>query len=156
MTEDEPEIILIDQEEAARPKNVLSRLKAASSAALMQLVTPEQAAAGATLAALQARAKAREEADAEIQDLRRQLAVARAQMRCRCADGPCPNCAASHSPRYYDDGEACAHCGAEPPANVLFIDKWDGWDDLASADGQATGQTPMVKHLNRRKKQRRP
>jgi hypothetical protein len=127
---DEPEIILIDQEEGAWPKNTLSRLRDASSAALMRLVTPEQASAGATLAALQARAKAREEADAEIQDLRRQLAVARAQMRCKCADGPCPNCAASHSPCYYD-GKPCAHCGAEPPADVLFIDKWDGWEDLA-------------------------
>ena len=131
MNDDEPEIILIDQEEALRPKNTFARLKEASSAAMMRLVTPEQASAGATLAALQARAKAREESEAEIQELRQQLAVARSQMRCKCADGPCPNCAASHSPGYYDRGEPCAHCGAVPPEGVLFIDKWEGWEDLA-------------------------
>jgi hypothetical protein len=127
--DDEPEIILIDQEDAARPKNVLSRMKEASSVALMRLVTPEQAASAATLAGIQGRAKGREEADAEIQSLRRQLSTARAQMRCKCAGGPCPNCAASHSPYYYE-GKPCAHCGAVPPEEDWLLDKWDGWEDL--------------------------
>lgn len=131
MNDDEPEVILIDDEEAARPKNVLSRLKAASAIALSGLVTPEQASAAAEFYAIQARNKLRDELNAEIEDLRRQLAIARAQMRCKCADGPCPNCAASHSPYYYDNGQPCAHCGAVPPGDAVFIDKWEGWEEIS-------------------------